>query len=818
MNFKIFWYIRNIMLKIKFNIGKLWLLLLEKIDYMKSDNPLSWQVIKTLFFKIVKAIIVILITWHIDYVILTKLKTEAFDNELLLSVVIGGLGVAGVMLGLYCSNIASIYTSNYAHAPREISNLYQKDIITNSCIKNIIEYSLFCMLMIFACILDLNLYYASTILFLYFTAKMIVAFSVSRNRTFQLANTFYIANPVYRDIWKTLKKATIKRHLYKNPSFQDYFRRKVKKDIDVLKIIAKYNEGNPEHHSKAMCDFMISNLQLLFKYFSLKHNIDYDSYWFSEKDEFKQWHLSGYTEISTYVHSGTQLPPKKIKDYLWFEESIQEVNDSCLETLLKNNDFSNVYSYVFCATVFPKETIKSTSAINFWISYLDSLKSKTTPMMLNKDSVLKDENGIALTDVLVSMYYSVAMEICLYIKTFDVEKTINNSLAFSKFSDIDFNSHFFLNNALIKEFYKKIQTELVLERKRITPNWIIEQIISCYVIRHLNDLCEILDSCYEQIIKTGELLFEAEKYYESALAFSRLSELDMKLNANNLEYVYQALDEYLSNKKKDDSVIWESPKFNLFFTKKRDYSLKIIDYLKKCSGYLYLDKPQFLNLSYPDIIGYSYNTLCERLITYLESDDFEMFKTSYTGFLGNSMLYQGYIRTDVINSKNSYSETGKIVAISSPMIEYSLISGLAILWGEFIGDSKWKKLIEDEIDNTFKDKKKQEEVFYNTLQLYAYNQQIFGITDRSILETNWEMRISRAIRTSPSFEIEYGMFGREIVKNHSALFNAFCGHRMVDIGISDVEEVFFVSCVNPRLPEDKKFHSRFKWEDKLDDK
>ena len=108
MNFKIFWYIRNILLKIKFNIGKLWLLLLEKIDYMKLDNPLSWQVIKTLFFKIVKAIVIILITWHIDDVILTKLKTEAFDNELLLSVVIGGLGVAGVMLGLYCSNIASI--------------------------------------------------------------------------------------------------------------------------------------------------------------------------------------------------------------------------------------------------------------------------------------------------------------------------------------------------------------------------------------------------------------------------------------------------------------------------------------------------------------------------------------------------------------------------------------------------------------------------------------------------------------------------------------------------------------------------------------
>ena len=51
----------------------------------------------------------------------------------------------------------------------------------------------------------------------------------------------------------------------------------------------------------------------------------------------------------------------------------------------------------------------------------------------------------------------------------------------------------------------------------------------------------------------------------------------------------------------------------------------------------------------------------------------------------------------------------------------------------------------------------------------------------------------------------------------SNLLKVFCSN-FWEMGFStDPSEVFWVVCVNPLLSEEKKFHTRFSWEDKLDE-
>lgn len=53
------------------------------------------------------------------------------------------------------------------------------------------------------------------------------------------------------------------------------------------------------------------------------------------------------------------------------------------------------------------------------------------------------------------------------------------------------------------------------------------------------------------------------------------------------------------------------------------------------------------------------------------------------------------------------------------------------------------------------------------------------------------------------------------LKTESKLLNTFC-RNFESMGFTtDPSEVYWVLCINPMLPEEKKFRTRYSWEDKL---
>lgn len=96
------------------------------------------------------------------------------------------------------------------------------------------------------------------------------------------------------------------------------------------------------------------------------------------------------------------------------------------------------------------------------------------------------------------------------------------------------------------------------------------------------------------------------------------------------------------------------------------------------------------------------------------------------------------------------------------------------------------------------------------------NKFLFGIGARDILETKWNQFVANAIRESATIETEYVMFRQEI-KTDSKIIKAFCSN-FLDMGFTtDPSEVFWVICINPLLPKEKRFHTRFSWEDDLNE-
>ena len=144
-----------------------------------------------------------------------------------------------------------------------------------------------------------------------------------------------------------------------------------------------------------------------------------------------------------------------------------------------------------------------------------------------------------------------------------------------------------------------------------------------------------------------------------------------------------------------------------------------------------------------------------------------------------------------------------------------MISGLAVLWGEFVGNEHWKILVNDELERFVRGSTENINVIEHLSEMTEMRRKFYAIGNRDILQTQWEMRIADAMRNSDLLEYEYETYGRRVLKTDSPILSAFGGLNLDLVGISGSEEVYFAVCVNKHLSLDKKHKTSFlDWEEK----
>ena len=219
-------------------------------------------------------------------------------------------------------------------------------------------------------------------------------------------------------------------------------------------------------------------------------------------------------------------------------------------------------------------------------------------------------------------------------------------------------------------------------------------------------------------------------------------------------------------------------------------------------------------------MGYCYNLISDTLITSIASNDYEGFASLYNGFLPTALLYQEYIRTDLVNPANNYNKQAALRVFASPIVEFSIISGLAILWGEFTDESKWRNAVENEI-KPYKDASNidKHKVLLCIIDTIKNQKSIYcGIGNRNFIQTGWEQLVSSAIRNHPNYKEEYGEHFDKYISSNSRIFSEFSRNHFADFGVlQNTEELFLVLCINPYVNDDEKFHTNSKWEELINE-
>lgn len=817
MNCKVYWQIRKLFISVVFFFKKFRYCRMEKKDNELLKKQLNKRITKTILGCLLLSSLIVSILIGIDHIIIANTEISSLDIDLYKEILLGGMGIAGVILGLYCANIASVFSAKYSNVPKQIAYDFQYDIITQSAIKEIIGYIVICTLTLILCIAKISVTWVSLSMIALLTIRMVVVFSISGTRTYILSDVFRMADTHTNNIDNAIKKIAKRDTITSDISFQHHIQKVCEKDISILSEIAQYNLDIPVTQNSSMCEFMDNNLILIGRYWKIRNTIPHNSKWFSEKTIYPQWHTSSYTEISLAVRLCISIDNKQIVNPWWFEDAILAVNEICLDKLIHDADKLSIIKYLKKLALLSIEAVNAQMSA-YWIQYLSMIQTKMLTLVNSIDNVdANTEDELAsIFDILASAFVSVLKAQRNMLASLNIEDIFDHACTINNNYDAKAAIFHFFNNDACDSLYRQISAEKKIDKKGITPDWFVKQTVAkqihTYLGKHLHDIEQIA----EVYMQTGQALHGNKQTYCAAVFLAHCFEV-----VSYCEQIIPSINVKLSTLKQmhiEKSDIWEDLTSQRAIDAINNLVNNIPALLINNSGSIALRNWNDREKK-PDLLGMCYNHFCEHLIRAIETNDYVKFEALYRDFFSLTNLYQEYVRTNVVKKPEPNLPAAVVYAVTDPYVEYGIISGLATLWGEFIADKRWRELVHTTVDRFLQtDPESKKKTLTQITQLVMCRRTfLVGINDRSEMQMDWEMRVEQTIVGNKLFQFEYRELGQKFLKTESKLLYAFAGNLFHDVlDFHNTEDVFFIVFINQYLDEDKKYKSQSSWEANTD--
>lgn len=787
----IFFKIKNIKYKKKYN------------KYQKNSN-LTKGIFKNFIKQLGPVIFNIIIIVAIDYVIISLIKN--LDNEIINSIksivnlkidifyqfLICGIGVAGVFLALYYSNISAVYSNQYANSPNQIRLLFEKEITNNNAIAKLNRYIILSILLIFLMIINIKVWYFSIFIMIINTIQIIINFTILGNKIYEFSDEYNVLENSRKNLNFYIKSATNEGYQFDEISFQNYYGKASKEILENLKITNEYVLSDKKNlKDNSVLNFLINNIFLIANYLKQKNRIFYDSLWFQYEIQYKRWYETSFLETSTALRTGTELSYKYLKNRDWIEKEILDINNNCIDNLFETSNTNMIISYLTYYN----------SLIKIWIQFgniellyenIRDITNKTYNYVYKKNHYSKSDYD--LLQAISVLYINFILECKTYLNNISLN-TLNRfekiHYKYSKKNFLDFNDKV-LNCESFYRVFKSIDNEIKIERKKITPQWYIKQRVSDLYMKEFNMVLKQIEAIYNLNLTMGKNLSEA-KLYEYADIFI-MNENEMN---NKIEFIKELLtfkENELNKNYTEKSYKFEESKLNNFYNFIEQKHKEIPNLWIKSATIWGLQ--EYHTAKEKDIFGFCYNNLIEYVFNCIISFDFEEFNKFYKEIFSLSVLSETIIHED-IELKENISNSYKFQFQTSGLCSLFEISGYAILLGEILKDKRWLETIRTVTKNFF-DKLENERantIFDKWIKIIELDEgNIFKFD--SMKNINWESRFTNSIQESQKLEFEeIGMFGNKRVINTKMLKEIYYDGDFRGFYVNP-KEIFAIACLN----------------------
>lgn len=653
-------------------------------------------------------------------------------------------GVMGVFLGLYFNAVSTVISSEtYSSASGDVRELVLKDRLGNNYVKLVAFLTSLSVVLLAFSATDIPPSHLAIPLLAIVSCLAIFAFVKLGFKTFFLSDPTLLLGTLSGELLKWVKQATYSGYQWRDPSFQEHYRKQALKSSNTLVTLAELSSSRTELQSKSHPRLLNGLLALVSVYYDDKHLIPSDSNWYGKKSQHKQWYLTDSSDIEMATQTDTTLQPTQVPYTTWLEDDILEVVFKAYKLDADNSDYQGLYSKIASLPDF-FSGIGSNWLVKDGEKWHKRLSKDTLANLANDKEVdeVQEIYSIAVTDILASLPMSIELGFIKSVKGLDVSR-LQKKLASTKWSNAEAPYQFALPPSTVKVL-EQVHYGALFEKQahaqHSTPNWYVIELafhdLELAIYDQWQLLINLLQDWYSE---TGKAMADAKKYKQSATVYSRAIELAWKLDSH-IEHLKE-LSEALRKDGKVDflkKAEWDWDKEHEKVAKFRDMAIK---------GQAELI-PRLWNTKEPDpdmpdfFGGAVHRTgeACYKALITGDADTFNsLFRSYFLGILG--------IFESIKPQVQGWETSSAIAWMSEPILDLFDISGYAYVYAEYHNKPELWTECKNTWDTYLTNIPQQLQSF---AVISNYHQTPRGvITPRDTLRSRWHIAMAQLLNNLP---------------------------------------------------------------------
>lgn len=657
--------------------------------------------------------------------------------------------VTGVFLTLYFTGLSTVAGTIYANKPERLRILLIREKVGDICTRFLIFLTILSIiLLVVGAVGDFR---PKTTFFVigFLGIISIRAFVVLGKHALGFFDPTVFADKLLVELGRWSYQATTKGHRWNDPSFQNHYRRQALEAMQGVRALVEVAHGEDHLQREPLSNLLSKTLVFLPIYLERKRRIPSDSRWYRFTPHYKGWYLSSYTSVELATRTQTGIQPEMKPDPYWVEEELLDVEIESLGRCFRDGR-TGVALRILTGMTSLFEMLGAEWEVKYGRRLLSRITKKIEDSLIQVESVSVAGDGeskeaaetLAVVDLLALLPINLLLGLARELEDTDIE-AISIGLAQVNWQRARHIYDLRMPTPMVERL-EFVQQRLEFERKAegrvISPNWYLRQLVfqpmADSLHQQLDSLIEVLNSFY---LHQAKQLSEQGQYLLASGFISRGLEFCNKALAHLPKM--QKIAESLETLRVLPTLPW--PEWNWEDTSKEftDAQDLLITHLAQCiPGLAAIDRTEDV----PDYFGQTVHLAGEWCSRALFANNSSLFSKIFPNYFLGALN----IRAMLQERTAEWRPEDATLVFSEPLIDLCDVSGYAYLLAELHGEPRlwetcravWERYFQ-EVDRV------------QAMQLLAstigYYRQLFLMTDRSILRTQWKMRIDHLFRSMP---------------------------------------------------------------------
>lgn len=572
-----------------------------KISNLKQDANLFFKMSGNIPLRVI--ILLTVAVWFFVYHIFEQKFTiiDSHYNQILYAL----LGVSGVLIGMLYTGVLSVKNSLY----KELPDIAKQSIYELNPISLIITYFTglvsVCVSLLLLGVFQMESTWIKTFI-IGIVWFFVLIIWITTKIGFHLFDDLSIIS--FRLFEKMKNEIKISVHS-KNKNFHNICRNNITKHLIVVGSFKDFMSKSKFLKSSSFVKFSKDAIEFLNFYLDIKKLIPQNSYFHPDENIYTRLHESSSLYPIELAY------PKKRKGHLEIEENLASIIKECIKANFKVKNYTAIIACL--SLLVPKERVRGTFSklisehqeTSFALKFYKEIGN----IIFSKENLSNIKNGdekyfLSIVDIYNLIYVKIILSEIEMVK-------IQDDIFYSKkkFKKIKWKNilsvyqarfSYFLHN-LIQDAFTKINFEIQVEGKKITPNYYIENAIerNCKekVLKDIQEILLFFDKNLKFFLSNGKIYIffqeNKEKYLILSMIYNRFFECIEKFNI-----LIEAL-------KAEKNLSLKDENFDDFEKRIKILHESLLKQLPHILQKIPADTPSY----YPDIFGKFFNLLTENM-------------------------------------------------------------------------------------------------------------------------------------------------------------------------------------------------------------